>query len=77
MNELDRIYNSMQDNFRTIFEKLDILQENQAFHAKDIEYIKEKMRESQEGKKENKKFLAAIIASCIALFGTLVNIFIR
>lgn len=74
MSELDRIYKTMQSNFKEVFEKLDKQAENQICNNKDIEYIKKELQENKENKKENKKLMFAIVTSAIALFGTLLNL---
>jgi len=76
MNELDRIYETMQSNFKEVFEKLDKQSENQICNNKDIEYIKKELKENKDNKKESKKFLFAVITSTFALFGTLLNLII-
>lgn len=73
MGELDRIFNLMQAGFAMTNKKLDGLQENQAYHTKDIEYIKKEIDDKKNNNKENKKMWGVIITSGTALVGVIIK----
>lgn len=77
MSEMERLHNSMRDGFKTVFEKLDILQAKQISNQKDIEYIKKEMNGKLDERIDNKilKFkFKTLIAMVTGTIGCIIGI---
>ena len=84
MNELDRIYNTMQDNFKEIFSRLDDIDKKQVENSKDIEFIKKELNGKMDQRiktaidfsilKEKYKSLTGLIGGVLGAIGFLATI---